>query len=132
MTIKRTYSAAPWERQVGYCRALRSGEHIYVTGCAPVDDHGQLFGEGDAYAQAQRCLEIIERALGELGAARADVVRTRMFVTDIERWADFGRAHSEFFGEHRPATTMVEVRRLIDARMLIEIEADARVDAAST
>ena len=132
MTIKRTYSAAPWERQVGYCRALRSGEHIYVTGCAPVDDHGQLFGEGDAYAQAQRCLEIIERALGELGAARADVVRTRMFVTDIERWADFGRAHSEFFGEHRPATTMVEVRRLIDARMLIEIEADARVDAAAT
>ncbi|MCA9667827.1 MAG: RidA family protein [Myxococcales bacterium] len=130
--MKRTYSAAPWERQVGYCRALRSGEHIYVTGCAPVDDHGQLFGEGDAYAQAQRCLEIIERALGELGAARADVVRTRMFVTDIERWADFGRAHSEFFGEHRPATTMVEVRRLIDARMLIEIEADARVDAAST
>jgi isochorismate pyruvate lyase len=125
MTFQRTYSDAPWESSVGYCRALRAGDHIYVTGTAPVDDRGRTFAPGDAYAQARRCLEIIEKALADLGASRSHVVRTRMFVTDITRWGDFGRAHREFFGHHPPATSMVEVRRLIDPEMLIEIEVDA-------
>ncbi len=96
-----------------------------MTGTAPVADDGSVFAPGDAYAQAKRCFEIIERALKELDASLFHVVRTRMFVTDISRWEEFGRAHSEFFGDHRPATTMVEVSGLIDPEMLIEVEADA-------
>lgn len=124
-TFERVYSKAPWETEVGYCRAIRAGDHIYVTGTAPVSEGGGVFASGDAYAQARRCLEIIEKALKALGCDRTRIVRTRMFVTDINRWAEFGRAHREFFGESRPATTMVEVQRLIDPAMLIEIEADA-------
>jgi enamine deaminase RidA (YjgF/YER057c/UK114 family) len=101
------------------------GDHIYVTGTAPVADDGGIFAPGDGYAQARRCLEIIQRALNELGADLSHVVRTRMFVTDIQRWAEYGRAHREFFAAHPPATTMVEVRALIHPDMLIEIEADA-------
>lgn len=125
MEWRRTYSGAPWETQVGYCRALRAGDHIYVTATAPVADDGSVFAPGDAYAQARRCLEIIQRALRDLDADTTHVVRTRMFVTDISRWAEFGRAHRELFGEHPPATTMVEVRALIDPAMLIEIEVEA-------
>jgi isochorismate pyruvate lyase len=125
MPFQRAFSGAPWESKIGYCRALRAGDHIYVTGTAPVDAQGGAFAPGDAYAQTQRCFEIIERALRELGADRACVVRTRLFVTDISRWAEFGRAHQEFFGAHPPATTMVEVKSLIDPAMLIEVEADA-------
>jgi isochorismate pyruvate lyase len=125
MEFQRSYSGAPWEKVVGYCRAIRAGDHVHVTGTAPVSDAGGVFAPDDAYAQAKRCLEIIERALADLGVARESIVRTRMFVTDIGRWSEFGRAHREFFGPHRPATTMVEVARLIDAEMLIEIEADA-------
>ncbi|MBI4541048.1 MAG: RidA family protein [Gemmatimonadetes bacterium] len=121
----RTFSRSPWEDQVGYCRAVRAGSHIYVTGTAPVAPDGSTWAAGDAYAQARRCFEIIERALADLGAGLACVVRTRMFVTDISRWEDFGRAHREFFGAHPPATTMVEVSRLIRPDMLIEVEADA-------
>jgi len=127
MEFRRTFSGAPWEKQVGYCRAVRAGDHIHVTGTAPVADDGTVFAPGDAYAQARRCFEIIGPALSSLGADLTRVVRTRMYVTDIERWQEFGRAHREFFGEHPPATTMVEVRRLIDPAMLIEIEADAVV-----
>jgi isochorismate pyruvate lyase len=123
--MKRVFSGAPWETEVGYCRATKAGPIIAVTGTAPVGDDGQAVAPGDAYRQTQCCLAIIERALAELGADRTDVIRTRMFVTDIERWSDYGRAHREFFGDHRPATTMVEVARLIDPQMLIEIEADA-------
>jgi enamine deaminase RidA (YjgF/YER057c/UK114 family) len=124
--FERVSSRAVWEQQVGYCRALRAGDLIFVTGTAPVDESGAgTFAPGDAHAQAQRCLQLIERALAGFGADRTRIVRTRMFVTDISRWAEFGRAHAEFFGEHRPTTTMVEVRRLIAADMLIEIEADA-------
>lgn len=123
--FERVYSRAPWEQQVGYCRALRAGDLVFVTGTAPIDEGGRTFAPGDAYAQARRCLELIERALRPFGTDRTRIARTRMFVTDIERWAEFGRAHAEFFGEHRPTTTMVEVRRLIDPAMLIEIEADA-------
>lgn len=123
--FERVYSQAPWEKRVGYCRALRAGELVFVTGTAPIDGPGAVHAPGDAYAQARRCLELIEQAIAAFGIGRARVVRTRMFVTDISRWAEFGRAHAEFFGEHRPATTMVEVKGLIDPAMLIEIEADA-------
>ncbi|HPC22006.1 MAG TPA: RidA family protein [Phycisphaerae bacterium] len=123
--FQRAFSQAPWESQIGYCRALRAGRHIYVTGTAPVADDGGVFAPGDAYAQARRCIELIGRALRELGADLAHVVRTRMFVTEIARWPEFGRAHQEFFGAHPPATTMVEVKSLIHPDMLIEIEAEA-------
>ena len=125
MTLQRTFSGAPWEKQVGYCRALRAGDHVYVTGTAPVAEGGGVHAPGDAYAQARRCFEIIGRALADLGADLSQVVRTRMFVTDISRWAEIGRAHREVFGDHPPATTMVEVKALIDPAMLIEVEADA-------
>lgn len=123
--IQRVFSGAPWETRVGYCRAIRSGPLIFVTGTAPVDESGGVFAPGDAYAQTRRCFQIIEKALLELSASMADVVRTRMFVTDISRWEAFGRAHHEFFADHPPATSMVEIRRLIHPDMLIEIEADA-------
>lgn len=123
--FQRTFSGAPWEKKVGYCRALRAGNLIFVTGTAPVADDGSVFAPGDAYAQTRRCFTIIEQALKSLGADLSCVVRTRMFVTDIARWQEFGRAHQEFFGAHPPATTMVEVKALIDPDMLIEIEADA-------
>ena len=113
---------------MGYCRAVRAGALVFVTGTAPVAPGGGVHAAGDAYQQARRCLEIIERALRELGAELRHVVRTRMFVTDISRWAEFGRAHREAFAAHPPATTMVEVRALIDPAMLIEIEADAVVE----
>jgi enamine deaminase RidA (YjgF/YER057c/UK114 family) len=125
MEFKRTYSGAPWESKVGYCRALRAGDHVYVTGTAPVAEGGGVHAPGDAYAQAKRCFEIIRRALAELGADLSCVVRTRMFVTDIGRWEEFARAHGELFAQHPPATTMVEVKALIDPAMLIEVEADA-------
>lgn len=125
MTFERTFSGAPWEAQVGYCRALRAGSMIFVTGTAPVGEDGQTVAPGDAYAQTRRCIEIIEQALGDLGASLQHVVRTRLFVTDISRWEEYGRAHGEAFRDHPPCTTMVEVKALIAPEMLIEIEADA-------
>lgn len=118
-------SGAPWEAQVGYSRAVRLGRFIAISGSAAIDAGGQLVGEGDMYAQAKQCIAVIESALEKAGGRLADVVRTRTFVTDIERWAEVGRAHQEAFGEVMPATSMVEVSRLIDPRMLVEIEADA-------
>jgi isochorismate pyruvate lyase len=128
MAFQRTFSGAPWESQVGYCRALRTGARIFVTGTASVAEGGGVHAPGDAYAQAQRCIQIMQQALRDVGAELTDVVRTRMFVTDISRWEEFGRAHAEAFAAHPPTTSMVEVRRLIDAEMLIEIEADAVVE----
>ena len=130
MQRRRVQSGAPWEEQVGYCRAIRAGGHIYVTGTVAIEPDGTTHAPGDGYRQAKRCLEIIEKALAELGASCADVVRTRMYVTDIQRWEEFGRAHGERFAEHRPATTMVQVSGLIRDDLLIEIEADAVVDDA--
>ena len=121
------HTGAPWESKVGYCRAVRVGSHIAVTGTASVDESGQVVGVGDAYAQTRRCLEIIEKALKDAGSSFKDVVRTRIFVTDISQWEDVGRAHGEAFGDIFPATTMVEVSALIDPDMLVEIEADAIV-----
>ena len=125
MTFQRVFSGAPWEAKVGYCRALRAGDRIFVTGTAPVAEGGGVEAPGDAYRQARRCFAIMEAALAEMGVGMDRVVRTRMFVTDIDRWEEIGRAHREAFGEHPPTTTMVEVRRLIDPAMLVEIEADA-------
>jgi enamine deaminase RidA (YjgF/YER057c/UK114 family) len=127
VAFERVFSGAPWEKEVGYCRALKAGNHIFVTGTAPVDEDGGVFAPGDGYAQTQRCLELIKKALAGLGATMEDVVRTRMFVTDITRWKEFGRGHKEVFGEFPPTTSMVEVRSLIHSGMLIEIEADAVV-----
>jgi len=131
MPFERVFTNTKWEQRVGYCRAVRAGCHIYVTGTAPVDDDGHVVGAGDGYAQARRCFEIIANALESLGASMTDVVRTRMFVTDMSLWEDYGRAHHEFMGAAPPATSMVEVARLIDPAMLIEIEADAAVMEAS-
>lgn len=125
MDFQRTFSGAPWEGRVGYCRALRAGDQIFVTGTAPVAEDGTVVAPGDAYAQAKRCFEIIAEALANLGADLSCIVRTRMFVTDISRWEEYGRAHREFFAAHPPATTMVEVKRLIEPDMLVEVEADA-------
>lgn len=127
MDIQRTFSGAPWEEEVGYCRALRAGDRIWITGTAPVAPDGTVVAPGDAYAQAKRCLEIIRDSLTDLEAGMDSVVRTRMFTTNIERWREYGRAHREAFSEHPPTTSLVEVRRLIDPAMLIEIEADALV-----
>ena len=123
--FERVYSGAPWEAKIGYCRALRAGDHVFVTGTAPVDEQGRTFAPGDGYQQARRCFEIIQRSLKQLDVEMRHIVRTRMFVTDIRRWEEFGRAHREFFGEHPPCTTMGEVKSLIDPEMLIEIEVDA-------
>lgn len=124
----RVRSGAPWEPAVGYCRAVRVGNFVAVSGSAAVGEDGRLVGAGDAYAQAKHCIEVVEAALAKAGAGLADVVRTRIFVTDIGLWEEIGRAHAEAFGEHPPATSMVEVSRLIDPGMLVEIEADAIVD----
>ncbi len=125
--FQRSFSGAPWEDIVGYCRSLRAGDRVFVTGTAPVAEGGGVHAVGDAYEQAVRCFEIIRDALAAHGAGLSDVVRTRMFVTDIKRWEEYGRAHQETFGSHPPTTTMVEVSSLIDPDMLIEIEADAVV-----
>ncbi len=124
---ERISSGAKWESIVGYSRAVKVGNRIYVTGTTALDDKGEIIGVDDAYEQAKQCLRNIENALQRLGAGLEHVVRTRMFVTDISRWEEYGRAHGEFFRDILPATAMVEVKALIDSRMLIEIEADAEL-----
>lgn len=121
-------SGTKWEPVVGYSRAVRVGLHVHVAGTTAVDASGTLIGAGDAYAQTQFILTKIARALEEAGASMAQVVRTRMFVTDISRFEEFGKAHGEVFRDIRPASTMVEVKALVDPNMLIEIEADAYLD----
>jgi enamine deaminase RidA (YjgF/YER057c/UK114 family) len=120
-------SGAKWEPIVGYSRAVKVGNRIYVTGTTALGENGEIVGEENAYEQAKQCIRNIESALKRLGASLEHVVRTRMFVTDISRWEEYGRAHGEFFRDIMPATTIVEVKALIDPRMLIEIEADAEI-----
>jgi enamine deaminase RidA (YjgF/YER057c/UK114 family) len=122
---ERYSSGAKWESIVGYSRAIRVGDRIYVTGTTATAEDSSIVGVGDAYAQTVQCILNIERALKHYDATLENVVRTRMFVTDISRWEEYGRAHGEYFREIMPATTMVEVSKLIDPEMLIEIEADA-------
>ena len=122
---ERFASGAPWESKAGYCRAVRAGSVIAVSGSAAVGADGGIVGEDDMYAQTRRCIEIIDEVLQKAGASLTDVIRTRMFVTDIDRWEAVAQAHKEAFGKAPPATSMVEVSRLIDPRMLVEIEADA-------
>lgn len=118
-------SGAKWEDIVGYSRAVKVGNRIEVSGTTATDENGELVGTGDPYAQAMQAFENVERAVAVAGASMADVVRTRMYVTDVDDWEAVGRAHADFFSDVKPAATLVEVSRLIDPEMLVEVEAEA-------
>ena len=122
-------SGTKWEDEVGYSRAVQVGDVIRVSGTTATDEDGDIVAPGEPYEQTKQAIANVERALVELGAGLSDVVRTRLFVTDVEDWEEIGRAHGEAFREVRPATTMVEVSRLIDDDLVVELEADAVVES---
>ncbi len=124
MARQHVSAGGPWESKIGYSRAVRVGAHISVSGSTAMTPSG-LAGKGDPYAQTIQTLKTIDAALQQVGASLSDVVRTRIYMANIDQWQEVGRAHGEVFGDIRPATTMVEVKRLIDPEMLVEIEADA-------
>jgi enamine deaminase RidA (YjgF/YER057c/UK114 family) len=125
LTVERHGSGVEYEAVVGYSRVVRAGSHVWVSGCTAIIEGGAIAGPGDPYLQAQQTLRNVEEALAKVGARLEDVVRTRMFVTDISQWEAVARAHGEVFGDIRPATSMLEVSALIDPRMMVEIEAEA-------
>lgn len=124
----RITSDAPWESTLGYCRAVRVGSHVFVSGTVAVDAEGNLVGPGDAYVQAAHILGVIKASLEEAGARLSDVVRTRIYLATFKDLNEVSRAHREYFGEHPPANTIIEVPRLIEPAMRVEIEADAIID----
>nr|WP_275333692.1 RidA family protein [Nodosilinea sp. TSF1-S3]MDF0367222.1 RidA family protein [Nodosilinea sp. TSF1-S3] len=129
MVRQRAFSGTPWEANLGYCRALRVGQQVFVSGTCPSDGQGGTVAPGDAYAQTQRCFEIIQQALKELGADLRDVVRTRIYVTDMACWEDIARAHRKLFADHLPVNTTVAVPALMHPDMLVEVEVEALCEA---
>ncbi|MDR9416032.1 MAG: RidA family protein [Gracilimonas sp.] len=128
MSFKKIRSGTEWEEKVGYSRAVLAGNHIFVSGTTAVGEDGEVVGENDVYLQTKQCILIIEKALKEAGAKLGNVVRTRTFITDIDQWEAFGKAHQEFFGDIKPAATLVEVSKLIHPELMVEMEVDAVVE----
>ena len=128
MTRKTVSSGSPFEDKIGFARAVRVGKHIFVSGTAPLTEEGKSACHGDAYGQTKRCLEIIENAIKEAGGTIEDVVRTRLYLSDINRWQECTKAHAEVFKDIKPASTVIEVSHFIKSEWLVEIEAECIVE----